>query len=743
MIRKLIGRYFYQLRINPLFYVLCCAFVVFASIDFFYMQKFYVQGKAELHRFFEIFPYLSILFVPALVSMCRFTGEEYVPVDGLILSLAKNFLLLIVAFFVMVLTMAVPLCVSLFGKVEWPCFFTGFLGIFLYFFGAVPFCVFVFSRFRKSGPSFLLCAFILFAFNMIHEIPLYFEMGKLFQWILRVFSFAWHFDSFSKGIVSFPDMLFFLLCGSFFCFLNVILLETGRGLSTGYFKSLKKVFAFSSFLLFVLMNVINFKFDFSASKKFSLTGQTERICEAVTEPLTITFYVSRELESLYPQVRDVSDLLEKYSLTSGNIYYVKENPARKGIEKILNDQGIYGQPLRTENSTSVTSVYSAVGVEYLGQTKFIPFVIGTSTLEFDVTSRISSLLGGESRFVQIAIASPMSLENDYSYIVPYLEANGFVVTQSYLPSQQSDDNNLVTFDQLPKFPLLMLGYEFLTEEDCQALEKFVLEGSRAFVASQPYTIDFANQWSVIEDDTSFFERTLFTFGIYFKHSITCDKSNLSIRMDSQDKDASRKTEYIDYPLIPVLESQEKASRGMTLYWPCAMDLDDDIAQMVGMRTRPLLFTSDSSWQLEKSNDRYETNPFELQKISLDPEKFSRSVVACASYMDSDFEGGVPSIVVLGDQYSLCSGLMTDKERQSVDSRALDFVCDSLLVLNGQEEFVRLKNKSYSENSTFYKLAMSDMRRYEIMTIVLTCIVPSVIILFAYIYFSRKRKAFNR
>lgn len=743
MIRKLIGRYFYQLRINPLFYVLLCAFVVFASIDFFYMQKFYVLGKAELHRFFDVFPYLSILFVPAMVSMCRFTGEEYVPVDGLILTIARNLILLMVCVCVMIFTMAVPLCVSLFGKVEWSCYFTGILGIFLYFFGAMPFGVYVFSRFRKSGPAFLFCAFILFAFNMIHQIPLYFEMGKLFQWILRGFSFAWHFDSFSKGIVSFSDTLFFILCGLYFCFLTVISLETGRGLSTGYFKSLKRIFVFSSLLLFVLMNVINARIDFSASKKFSLTKQTEIICRDVNEPLTITFYVSRELESLYPQVRDVSDLLEKYSLLSRNIYYVKENPARKGIEKILNDQGIYGQPLRTENSTTITSVYSAVGVEYLGQTKIIPFVIGTSTLEFDVTSRIFSLLNGESRFVQIAIASPMSLENDYSYIVPYLEANGFVVTQSYLPSQKSDENNLVTFDQLPKFPLLMLGYEFLTEEDCQVLEKFVLDGSRAFVASQPYTIDFANQWSVIEDDTSFFERTLFTFGIYFKHSITCDKSNLNIRMDSQEKDASRKSEYIDYPLIPVLENQENAPRGMTLYWPCAMDLDDDIAQMVGMRTKPLLLTSDSSWQLEKSNGRYETNPFELEKIRPDPERFTRSVVACASYMDNEFDGGIPSIIVMGDQYSLCSGLMTDRERQSVDSRALDFVCDSLLVLNGQEKFVSLKNKSYSENSAFYKLSANDMHRYEIISIVFTCIVPAVIILFVSIYFFKKRKAFNK
>ena len=214
-------------------------------------------------------------------------------------------------------------------------------------------------------------------------------------------------------------------------------------------------------------------------------------------------------------------------------------------------------------------------------------------------------------------------------------------------------------------------------------------------------------------------------------------------MDSQEKDASRKSEYIDYPLIPVLENQENAPRGMTLYWPCAMDLDDDIAQMVGMRTKPLLLTSDSSWQLEKSNGRYETNPFELEKMRPDPERFTRSVVACASYMDNEFDGGIPSIIVMGDQYSLCSGLMTDRERQIVDSRALDFVCDSLLVLNGQEKFVTLKNKSYSENSAFYKLSANDMRCYEIISIVFTCIVPAVIILFVSIYFFKKRKAFNK
>ena len=87
--------------------------------------------------------------------------------------------------------------------------------------------------------------------------------------------------------------------------------------------------------------------------------------------------------------------------------------------------------------------------------------------------------------------------------------------------------------------------------------------------------------------------------------------------------------------------------------------------------------------------------------------------------------------------------MTDRERQSVYSRALDFVCDSLLVLNGQEKFVSLKNKSYSENSAFYKMSVNDMRCYEIISIVFTCIVPAVIILFVSIYFFKKRKAFNK
>ncbi len=67
----------------------------------------------------------------------------------------------------------------------------------------------------------------------------------------------------------------------------------------------------------------------------------------------------------------------------------------------------------------------------------------------------------------------------------------------------------------------------------------------------------------------------------------------------------------------------------------------------------------------------------------------------------------------------------------------------LSLLNGQEKFVSLKNKSYSENSAFYKLSVNDMHRYEIISIVFTCIVPAVIILFLNIYFFKKRKAFNK
>ena len=60
--------------------------------------------------------------------------------------------------------------------------------------------------------------------------------------------------------------------------------------------------------------------------------------------------------------------------------------------------------------------------------------MGTDTLEYDLGGRISALADEKVRIVQVACGNGLSPGEDYSYIIPWLESQGFSVLRTAFPS---------------------------------------------------------------------------------------------------------------------------------------------------------------------------------------------------------------------------------------------------------------------------------------------------------------------
>lgn len=733
-------RYLFSLWASPLVLASSLLFVIYVSLSFFIGSRFFLgSGTADLHRFFSAFPSASALLVPAAVSaVSRTEGESSFPVSSFGLLLAKMLAVLAACLFCSALTAFVPLCVSFFGDVEIAQAVLGYAGIVCCFACTVPLVVLLFSCIRSRAASFAVSMALLAAASAAHRIPLYLNLPGFLHSALRTVSPAWRLDSFSKGILHSRDLLFFMLTGAFFFMLAVFAEEKKRGREGSYFAKIR-ILSAAAFLLLALMNeAAGFKADFTASRKFSVSAYSRNVLQQAEDPVLISYYISPQLKKLYPQTDDVYSFLQAYADASKTVFLSCLNPEKEQAAQELMKTGVRGQPMQDASSSRPVTVYSAVKIDYLGQSEVIPFVLDTSLLEFNLTRKIQSLIQERKDAVQIVCAGSLDLEHGYSYVQPYLEAMGFLTIQSCLPSER--ETQLRPFTDFPGIPLILFGSDALAREDCDAVVQFVMDGGKAFLASQPYSVSLRDSWSVSRNSSNdFFERMLFTFGIYLKQTLTCDPSGLALAMAGSGGTAGADTEYLTYVLWPKLAPQPYAPNGLSMFWPCAFSIDSEVAAMEQIKTEPLLFTSSRSWQMGKTDGQFVTNPFAVPAVP-EPEAEQGSFAVCASAAKEGSE--VPCMIFFADQYAFSTEMISYSSGSSLDIRSLDFLCSSLLLLNGENGLIALKNKS-ARTDSLYKLDGTGFQKAARKTLLISAGIPALVILSFGFAFRVRRRRFNR
>ena len=742
--KALFKRYVFSLLSNPLSYIVCAASCLYFSFDFFAAGRFFSSaGTTDMRAFFASIPKACVLAVPALAAALPSWNKDLgLPYGEWTPGFARILSVLAVLSVPLVLSCAIPVAASFFGDVECAQVLCGYLGICLYLICAVSLCVFALSFFKSGAAAFPVCALFLAAANYAHLLPLYVRLPSFASSLLRSISFAWRFDTFGKGIIDSRDVLFYAAVSGLLYLFSVCVQESRRGGASPFFKKERNLIFAGLVLVLAVSPRVYFRTDTTASKKFSISAYSKSLVSRVTEPLSVDYYLSPRLTSLYPQVRDVTDYLASYCSLNPKISFLVHNPSKNGTAQKLESAGIAGRTIQTagETGTSFETVYSAVTLSYLGRTEIIPFVMGTDTLEYDLGGRISALADEKVRIVQVACGNGLSLDEDYSYIIPWLESQGFSVLRTAFPSMSSA--YVPSFASYPKIPLVVIGASEATESDCDAFRDFVLEGGRAFAAVQPYTVDIKNDWQITQDN-GYFSQMLGIFGINLMDSVTSDVSNFRLTMTSDTRaggtGAESRTEYVNYSQWPVLLSQTCAPRGMTLFWPSASVMDTETGAMEGYSLSPLLVTSPASWQEDIKSQMFTTNPFFAAKAAGKDQPKSSFTVAVQAVKRGD---SVPSLIVLGDQYALHSGMIAYSSSSVVDMRSLEFLSDSVLKLNAEEALAALKNKN-SFNKTLYKIPAENLAEAAKKAVASSVLIPLAVIIAAAVIFIIKRRRFNK
>ena len=703
-------------------------FSVFTSAMFFIKGQFFAgSGTTDLINYFSNVPYICILVVPALCYKKSISiYDDFIPVSrGK--KLLKNFLKIFIRFALLILMM-LPVCllVNLFGSVDAGQIFTGLLCLLFYGASLISLCLFINEIFSNSIISFVASALCLAVFNSIHIVPLYVNTNSFFTYFCKQFSFAWHFDAASKGIIDTRDFLWLLLCTIFFLFSTWRLIMHKKG----KVFSRKKSFVYSEIfglLLLILLNSQNYfrRFDFSKTKSYSVSSYTKTLADNLEDNLKITYYRSGTLAKLYPQIRDVSDFLTSYTLLDKKISYTIKDPDKdEQIRTMLENYGVTSQQIQNvgATTTSYSSVYSAIVLEYRGMTQIIPFIMSSQTLEYDMDMRIKNLIQAKNLVVNIVVGNGMSLDEDYSYIIPWLNSQGILANPLYI-----EDPSFAANLSLATGPLLVIGDSEINIDNAIAIENYILEqkGNAVFTVS-PYSCSIEEDWSITSNYKTNIVEMLENWGVRFTDTIAADISCARITMTSDDD----YTEVLNYPLWISLLPQQYCKLGMTLFWPVSLELSQN--------AMPYLVTSPSgfTYKTDRASPKrlIESNPFYVTPESAADKQKSTLIIGAQitgalSGLYNFNSCSDSNIIVISDQYFL-NTLMTGYIGGDFgDYRNFEFISNCLLNLAGEGELAELQSKTTRDTSLYKVTDIQQFLKLRLLVfIILFAVIPLIEVL---------------
>ena len=689
----------------PSFIVISILFEVFLAINFFIRGQFFTgAGSTDLVLFFSAIPYICIINIPALCYKQSFSiYDDFIPLSDLARQTAHFLTRLILFCIQLFLLLPSILLIKLFGDLDAGQIFTSFICLLFYGAAVISLCTFIQNIITNKITSIIVSSLALVIFNTAHLFALYVQLPAFLISFFRLLSFAWHFDAAGKGILDSRDLLWLLGTSALFIFLSDSVLQIKK--RRHFNKNLKlKHILLPAISLLIMLNANRWytRIDFSKNKTYSVSKYTKALTSRIESPLKITYYRSSAIAKLYPQIRDVADFLTEYAAQNRKISLLIKDPDKDSQARtMLENYGIASQQLRSVSGTSTEfhTVYSAIVIEYEGNAETIPFTMAANTLEYDLDGRLRHLLSGSSRTVNIVVGNGLSLSDDYSYVIPWLQSQGFVCNPFYI-----EDPAFAEELNLASGPLLVLGDSEITIENAIAIEAYILSGKgSALLAISPYIADIENSWNITAAPrTNLIEMTE-NWGLRFLPEIVSDISSARITMYADD---NNQTQLLNYSLWPSLLPQKNASLGMTLFWASPLEFSD------AENITPYLLSSPaaSSISEDKASPQklFETNPFLLaEDSSLTQGQGNRATKILAAEIKGSLSGLYNStesqnshVLVIPDQYFVSSLMNGYIGGYNGDYRNFEFLTNALLKLNGEEELAALQSRANRDTSLY-------------------------------------------
>ena len=456
-VRRIAGKEITLFFASPVAYLFLATFAAVSLFVFFWGEAFFARNIADVRPLFEWMPIL-LIFLASTLTMRMWSEErrsgtlEYVltrPVPLWHFVLGKFVACLALLAIALLITLPLPVTVSLIGDLDWGPVWAGYLATFLLGAAYLSIGLFVSARSDNQIVS-LITATALCGFFYLLGSPTITELfgTRVGEW-LRLLGTGSRFESITRGVIDLRDLYYYLSIIVAFLALNIYVLERERwasGAGTarhGRWQTLTALLVANAVAGNLWLGQIkSLRVDATEGSQYSISQATRNYLDQLREPLLLRGYFSAKTHPLLaPLVPQLRDLLEEYEVAgAGRVRVEVLDPVtRPELEEEANQKyGIRPVPFQVEDryQSSIVSSYFNILVQYGDEHQVLDFrdlIEIRAASESDIDVQLRNPEHDLTRAIKRVLASYQAGGNLFDTVRSDLAFTGYVSADEQLP----------------------------------------------------------------------------------------------------------------------------------------------------------------------------------------------------------------------------------------------------------------------------------------------------------------------
>jgi ABC-type uncharacterized transport system. len=370
---------------TPAAFIFFGAFLAATLFIFFWIETFFTRNIADVRPMFEWMP-LLLIFLSAAVTM-RVWSEEHrsgtlehlltAPVGLPMLVVGKFAACLALIAIALLLTIPLPVTVSLLGRLDWGPVFGGYLASLCLAGAYLAIGLFVSAQFNSQIVSLIVTTLACTALYLLGSNTLTVFFGNQAGEMLKLIGAGSRFAAITRGVIDARDLIYYLSLIGMFLSLNVYTLERQRWAGNPANSAHRNLRALIGLLVanFFLLNLWlvplgMVRADLTEGAIYSISPATRSYLVRLQEPLLIRGYFSAQTHPLLaPLQLQLRDLLREYEVAGEGRVKVEfvdpqENPEME--QEAGEKYGIRPVPFQTASryQTAITNSYFNILIKY-------------------------------------------------------------------------------------------------------------------------------------------------------------------------------------------------------------------------------------------------------------------------------------------------------------------------------------------------------------------------------------------
>jgi ABC-type uncharacterized transport system involved in gliding motility auxiliary subunit len=461
---------------------------------------------------------------------------------------------------------------------------------------------------------------------------------------------------------------------------------------------------------FLVSRRLWFRLDLTKGRTYTISAVSRNLHNEIPDRVRITYFLSDRLKATYPMPGEIEDLLKEYAgFSRGKIQLSVKDPAKARLTEVVEQLGIIQQQMQTveQDQASFVTVYSGIVIEYLDEIQVLPWVFSLETLEYDLTSRIRSMVRGSSRILGVLYSGdPRGFSENYQYLMNSFVMAGYQI-RLINPGEEIPETVPVVF--------ALDGVESFDEIALYRLENFIQNGGKVFFTVKGVHINIDSDLGARPVYDRGLLEILSSYGVTVLPEIVMDRTALTIRYQTGSPSGAVQVRMTRYPQwIRVLGENGNPAHpasakfsGLDMYWASPLEL----SETEGVDAVPLFTTTNEAWSMREpfytspempmvfSKDAGDTAGAKILGVSLTgifPSWF-------AGYPKPEQEDGSelpdmpaeakPSRLIITGDTDFATSLMNVTEAQ----RNIDFFIQAADWLSNDDDIIGIRSKESRSN----------------------------------------------